>query len=903
MPEYFRIKLQGVICLSVASLFSAPPLPPPTSCHAQQDQDIEEELSALLSEAQILIHARDSNLSSAFMEYSVTVDYPEANKWHYKESGWIGWCGETWGIRADIDTNLGKSEVRRADWDGKVFREVAAEDAILPTVTFRSAPSLPFSAYDPLNFGLRFNGTLISDVLTNSRAIPLGRETVNGRDCLAVAIAPLPQNGTEAPEPLGVIWIDDRESLLAIRSCMLAGPEAVGSLGPETVIHGSRYEILRQWDVLEYCRQDELFYFPTACRFWSRLDNHVVRTVINRGSLLHNEDAVICSRLRIAVEDSYFFVHDLRLTAEKRNYISSPDGELSPAMAAFYGELVTEALRHGKRKPTLLEPSILFDQLSCGTAALLFASYLCEIPATYELLRTELPDRDTLPENNLQQLRVAATKIGLYAKAVKINDVRYLEDLISQGQIMALVHIKDHEDVSQPHFAIPVFHEEGVDLISPPSRDKLSLRDFQRLWTGYALLVSGQPFEDTVAGVVSAQQPFDPRVAILVAVPLIGGLFLGLWQVKRVGRRVRAGANSQKNRTHHRVILFLIGCHSSLLGACGQKLTHESVQREPLVILADFPPPHLGTLRLGSKIQTSLSVLNVTDDTVQVEALGACSCDRVEIDPKRLPPGELARVDVLATPIVTGPWQADLMIRATRHGETQIVQYRLSATIEDAPPEWTEVVPGRLDFGRVSAGKPSMASLAVYVQTTRTGISPEITKLIVDPSVYEWTEVAQSYDGLQLMHDRNAPLHKWTMQLKWRPEQAMGKFNKVIKVNFGPPLEHLQDWCYVAANVVGALNLDPPVLYLGSIAPSASFAGTATVMSGGTRIDPANILISSGYRELEWAWHGEEPSQSCRKLLVRGIAPSSSGLFNEELVLRTRDGESAILQLVGRIVQ
>jgi len=874
------------------------------------------DLARDLEIAKSLVTARDVALRSAFMEFDAVAEYPPPDPpgLYYRERGWIGWCGERLGIEVDVATNLGPSGVGRGEWDGETFRGVAGLEEVFPTLTLRSVPSLPFSAYDPLQFGFRFQNSSLLELLSDGpqrRARALSREHVDGKDCLKILIeAP---SGRQVNEwtPVCVLWLDDRESLLIVRAAKIGTRRASMEGVWRAEIDSETFEVIRTWEVLQAERVAGSFWFPVQCRYASKLSGNVLVT-IPKASILVNQDEVIDGLIRLD-RDRWYLVHDQRPGAPEIQYVQGPAGRASAETASFVRELTLESRWRGFAVPTVLETDIPFSESSCGPSALLLVAWgLGSRPSLEELLGK--PGAGSAPpaQSSLAGLATAASALGLHARAVRIDGLRWLKEFSAQPEHWAIVHLSGQDPRgAAEHFAVAVFKDDGVDLISPPlPRETISVQRFETEWTGHALLVSKADIDLRILGELAPMSGTSPttqrpwkRVGAILGILVGCGVACILWQ--RYRRRMNSGA--RVSRAHEREVGMIL-LLAVLCGGCGRgdgsaAPTGPGGDLEGSARLRVRGPARVdvGVVDLGTRMQADFVVQNASVERVRIQAAPSCSCDEVRVSRTDLGPGERCVVTLSSVAFSAGRAGVSATVNAVGpHGPSSLV-LGIDAEVRDTEVTWLEIEPSRRDLGSVKAG--SAFEVGSEVRICRRGPAashgPELSRSAL---TLEGCTVEVTGEWQERRNDGTEVLVR-TLRIRGTTADHTGGFERRLLIACEPPWGNLKGVFVLQARVQGCVEFDPEVVFRGSLAGTESVEATVNVILRDSALDPQQLSPRTSATWLKAEWACAPAADRNGVLVLRGIPPGGPSHFDESVNLAGCGAGAPLLRVVGTRTQ
>lgn len=523
-------------------LLTASALPSPAVVPAQdQDQEVRALFDALNGRDMALFPLR-LPFSSGTYPGRDSGQAPDPTSDRLEQEGWVWWSGEE--IRANFQVyQRGAAHTRTTvvsipgHTDAVHWDQGEASDDIWPAVKVSDrAVGGSLEVTIPIHFGLGFMYAPWSEVLRLSSDVhALGRETVQGRDCLRVALSyGGALGGSSVPMDL---WIDDRQSLLVMR-VTLSDPEhtarrsgdysnaALEELRFER--YGSQLVPKTTWEVCELEQSGE-FWLPAVGRIYSHGD---LLPDVTRWTWVDQAAAEVQAlRPELPMDLPPGGVHFDYVRGATR--LHGGQGYELDVSQTSYWTVLEKAGQLGVREHGAAVAGVDFGSLNCGPSAALFlAHYHGRWCSLEELLDGHGVEEGA--ETNLQQLGEILHAQGLGTQPVHTS----LEELALWSKL-TLVHTRgsgprsEADMGSEDHFMVVQVHgieaDDRVTYINPPkSSASMTVAQFREIWTGRALLVADTQGE--VDAYVTSHPPAKGHTPMLIGVALVlatGTLILG----------------------------------------------------------------------------------------------------------------------------------------------------------------------------------------------------------------------------------------------------------------------------------------------------------------------------------------------------------------------------------------
>lgn len=451
---------------------------------------------------------RESILTSLLVEFEAETRYAGKDEPTSVASGWEAFAGSVAGIEVETSSRWFPAKTSLAVWDGVVSKERIASQEQLSTLVLTDAPGDPWSAYSPLQFGFKFHGRPLSQLFApdNMKHLEcIGTEDLGERHCIVVAVNADSQLEGRIPWT-ALLWIDDTDSLLALKILLLAkeaAPQGASKDFQVTVLN-KQYLVEREWQVAELYTVTPEFSIPVKSFFRERFSNSITAVSVDPSLAVMNEYDVIRPMLHIP-QTEWYLVNDKRLGVPRSDYVISPHGQPSVTMASYVTGAIRECRARGITVPTFSEEDINFETLGCGPRALLTA-VRCVGLDWRQLLAADAALYGLNVDNNhsLSDIEQLANRIGFTTLTARTLDLDQLAAVTSNNEIWVIAHLVGYpESTTEGHWAIVRLFKETVDILSPPFvHHSVSTSQFSNIFTGYVLMLA-HPQSDALVSVAA----------------------------------------------------------------------------------------------------------------------------------------------------------------------------------------------------------------------------------------------------------------------------------------------------------------------------------------------------------------------------------------------------------------
>lgn len=478
--------------------------------------------------------------------------------------------------------------------------------------------------YGPESFGIGFNGWPLTSWLEGANQfVDLGEEEVQGIPCSKILI--LRSAGMDAPKgapirhPLGVLWVDEKGSLLVLQARTYVPAEAAAFVHDESEtlrFDGREFVPMATWKVLKWksigrailptkgwyqlnvqspLRTYEVELeprlgpangWPTGTFELPYYKGAIIRDVHTGESRSHDTHGVIGVQLE-------YIEQQLRIVRDQR------------ALAPFHTEDDVEA--------TWLDAS-------CGTVAVYMYLRVHDEPADAASIARALGDA---PEADLDMssLKDQITSHGLPIHAYEL-EVQSIRDLVDETIPMVMRLALPGKEVG--HYVLAFAGAAGIHVYDPTTTVReITYESLAESVGGKVQILVGQPLSDG-----SATWSWPPLV--------MAGVSLVLLCVVLTVRRL-----SKPNAS-----LLAVGLMGVLLVACseveGTSASPGFVQVQDSPLAAEGGPiVDLGDREYGSQVEGRIRVRNVCDEPVRIDSVvTTCGCTTASFAPEVLLAGE-----------------------------------------------------------------------------------------------------------------------------------------------------------------------------------------------------------------------------------------------------------------------
>ncbi len=613
------------------------------------------------------------------------------------------------------------------DWDdsGQCRFEIGSD----PGARFRAA-------FFPNDVGTHANGQPLGDDLRSAvRAWDGGRIEHEGASLRVVFTGNWfpAADGTVTPRPQRRHLIDDRKTLLAMRSEVLTPADSGEAIAtaPAVELRGELFRVLYVTAVREVGRVEDVHFATVVDIDYPGdppEDRFPLRITIDpaASSLAEPTDP---ARFELRNDDRYP-VHDLDTgVIQKRDAPGAMAGQVDRMARDLAAEL-------GRPVPDGMAPDATqWRTPSCGALA------------AYLLLRLEGGAAELDAVIDAIGAEGATTSVAEIAACLERGGVA-VQALAADWRGLArlagpfIVHLQREEDGTEGHFTLATLRDGRLRLHDPR-----------------ATFAADEGWFETVAGGEVAV--IVPRRAIpaeaeggrgeIVILAIAGGLCLAasLLAGRRRPRVPASAAVATRRGSATAAMVWL-----AIAPSCAES---PSVAPSPLVVVG-AASVDAGSVDPRSPLLQVFRLRNTTAQPIALDAMAkSCGCTDVVVEPSIVPPFGEAQARV--TVDMSGQWRRDVTVRLASSARADVAPLQLRVRATSRVANELVVRPRVLDFGELTVGSGAVRE---FEATSRGAVASTAARLVEAPS---WVEVVIGEPRDAGRDARGACVRTWRVQV------------------------------------------------------------------------------------------------------------------------------------------
>lgn len=521
---------------------------------------------------------------------------------------------------------------------------ILAKLAWAPSVlVISSSPDFVTTSCCPFTKSIWFGSARWNETLQRAqKRRVISRERFLGRDCIVVLFdnAPPTADDSEYTHP-HVVWLDDRETLLALRVDTYMPPKGESKINPLQEINDIHKHIEeRRWSL--YSRFVVTKVEQTRSQFWFPAETFLVglfhqsgRQTPPTGTRTRSHEVVEgraeleAALTTLTVPEGTVIKNEI--TGEITTLTSS--GLVPENAVSFSAVQRAIAAEDGVTLSNL--PPQDPTKLSCGIRALLFVAPLLGRAIAVDDIKRKLTDSEFVAAE-LPMSKIADLAIG---SGLRVRGVNATVETIPSftPYFIALVREADTRNEGD-HFVVASYKNGSIRVVSPPLQPEMLTMDaFRQRWTGHALLIAEHDAE--FSKIDEYHNKSYVKRLLLFAGIILACVASILWLIARRRKMMRPKNREMISKMALGFVAAGVCMHAV---GCMPANQETAIGAPRLATTSGNMPYDAGIVDVGTPISHEFHVNNLSDQSITITSIKtSCGCASVVIDNtnRRIGPG------------------------------------------------------------------------------------------------------------------------------------------------------------------------------------------------------------------------------------------------------------------------